>query len=513
MKVKRALISVFNKAGLEEFARTLTDMGVEIISTGGTARLLADQRIPVTEVSDVTKFPEMLDGRVKTMHPAIQAGILAKRSDPEHMKTIAEHGIEPIDMVVVSLYPFEEISSQRGTPEESVIEMIDIGGPTMIRAAAKNHEAVAVVTEPDDYGPILEELKANKGELSTATRRRLATKAFHKTAHYDFVIANWFSETEGDFPSHILRDYEKVMELSYGENPHQRAAYYAESGARRHLLSRVTQLHGKKLSFNNLYDLHAARSLATEFALPACVIIKHNNPCGSALAENVERAYTKALESDPVAAFGSVVAVNRQIDVATATRMSELFIEVLFAPSYDDEALEILSRKADLRILVDNERRKFSPGEMDYKRVLGGLLMQDRDADLEDRESMDVVSERHPTEAEWGDLIFASRVAKHVKSNAIVIAKDLATLGVGAGQMSRVDSTRIAIEKAHGDLQGSVIGSDAFFPFPDAVELAIDNGVRAFMQPGGSKRDDLSVKLCDARGAAMVFSRRRHFLH
>ena len=513
MKVKRALISVFNKAGLEEFARALTDMGVEIISTGGTARLLADQRIPVTEVSDVTKFPEMLGGRVKTMHPAIQAGILAKRSDPEHMKTIAEHGIEPIDMVVVSLYPFEEISSQRGTPEESVIEMIDIGGPTMIRAAAKNHEAVAVVTEPDDYGPILEELKANKGELSKATRRRLATKAFHKTAHYDFVIANWFSETEGDFPSHILRDYEKVMELSYGENPHQRAAYYAESGARRHLLSRVTQLHGKKLSFNNLYDLHAARSLATEFALPACVIIKHNNPCGSALAENVEHAYMKALESDPVAAFGSVVAVNRQIDVATATRMSELFIEVLFAPSYDDEALEILSRKADIRILVDNERRKFSPGEMDYKRVLGGLLMQDRDADLEDRESMDVVSERHPTEAEWGDLIFASRVAKHVKSNAIVIAKDLATLGVGAGQMSRVDSTRIAIEKAHGDLHGSVIGSDAFFPFPDAVELAIDSGVRAFMQPGGSKRDDLSVKLCDARGAAMVFSRRRHFLH
>ena len=513
MKVKRALISVFNKAGLEEFARALTDMGVEIISTGGTARLLADQRIPVTEVSDVTKFPEMLGGRVKTMHPAIQAGILARRSDPEHMKTIAEHDIEPIDMVVVSLYPFEEVSSQRGTPEEAVIEMIDIGGPTMIRAAAKNHEGVAVITEPDDYGPILEELKANKGELSKGTCRRLATKAFHKTAHYDFVIANWFSETEGDFPSHILRDYEKVMELTYGENPHQRAAYYAESGARRHLLSRVTQLHGKKLSFNNLYDLHAARALATEFALPACVIIKHNNPCGSALAENVERAYIKALESDPVAAFGSVVAVNRQIDVATATRMAELFIEVVFAPSYDDEALEILSRKADIRILVDNERRKFSPGEMDYKRVLGGLLMQDRDADLEDRESMEVVSERHPTEAEWGDLIFASRVAKHVKSNAIVIAKDLATLGVGAGQMSRVDSTSIAIEKAHGDLQGAVIGSDAFLPFPDAVELAIDNGIRAFMQPGGSKRDDLSVKLCNARGAAMVFSRRRHFLH
>ena len=513
MKVKRALISVFNKAGLEEFARALADMGVEIISTGGTARMLGDQGIPVTEVSDVTQFPEMLGGRVKTMHPRIQAGILAKRSDADHMTTIAEHGIEPIDMVVVSLYPFEDVSSQRGTPEDEVIEMIDIGGPTMIRAAAKNHESVAVITGPDDYAAVLDELKESGGELSPTTCRRLATKAFHRTAHYDFVIANWFSETEGDFPSHILRDYEKVMELSYGENPHQRAAYYAESGARRHLLSRVTQLHGKKLSFNNLYDLHAARALATEFALPACVIIKHNNPCGAAVAENLEHAYVRALESDPVAAFGSVVAVNRQIDPATAQRMSELFIEVLFAPSYDDKALEILSRKPDIRILVDNERRKGSPGEMDYKRVLGGLLIQDRDADLEDRESMEVVSKVHPTEAQWGDLIFASRVAKHVKSNAIVIAKDLATLGVGAGQMSRVDSTRLAIDKSHGDLQGSVIGSDAFFPFPDAVELAIENGVTAFMQPGGSRRDDLSVKLCDAKGAAMVFSRRRHFLH
>ena len=374
MKVKRALISVFNKAGLEEFARALADMGVEIISTGGTARLLGDHGIPVTEVADVTQFPEMLGGRVKTMHPRIQAGILARRDDPEHMATIAEHGIEPIDMVVVSLYPFEEVSAQRGTPEDAVIEMIDIGGPTMIRAAAKNHESVAVITEPDDYASVLDELKASGGELSLATCRHLATKAFHRTAHYDFVIANWFSETEGDFPSHILRDYEKVMELSYGENPHQRAAYYAESGARRHLLSRVTQLHGKKLSFNNLYDLHAARSLASEFALPACVIIKHNNPCGSALAETLERAYLKALECDPVSAFGSVIAVNRPVDLATAQRMSELFIEVLFAPSYDDDALELLSRKPDIRILVDNERRKFSPGEMDYKRVLGGLL-------------------------------------------------------------------------------------------------------------------------------------------
>ena len=513
MKVQRALISVFNKAGLEEFARALSEMGVEIVSTGGTARMLADQGVPVVEVSDVTQFPEMLGGRVKTMHPRIQAGILAKRGDPEHMKALAEHDIKPIDMVVVSLYPFEEVSSQRGAEEEAVIEMIDIGGPTMIRAAAKNHESVAVVTDPDDYDSVLEELRDNGGELSPQTRRRLATKAFHRTAHYDTVIANWFSETEGDFPSHMLRDYEKVMELSYGENPHQRAAYYAESGARRHLLSRVTQLHGKKLSFNNLYDLHAARSLVAEFALPACVIIKHNNPCGVALAENLRSAYQKALDADPVAAFGSVVAVNRVVDPETARLLAELFIEVLFAPGYDDEALEILTRKADIRVLVDNERRKFSPGEMDYKRVLGGLLVQDRDDDLEDRESMEVVTTRHPTEAEWGDLIFASRVAKHVKSNAIVVARGLATLGVGAGQMSRVDSTRLAIEKSRNEIDGAVIGSDAFFPFPDAVELAIENGVTAFMQPGGSKRDDLSVQVCEAKGASMVFSRRRHFLH
>jgi phosphoribosylaminoimidazolecarboxamide formyltransferase/IMP cyclohydrolase len=513
VKVQRALISVFNKRGLEAFARGLVDLGVEIVSTGGTARTLSEAGIPVTLVEDVTGFPEMLDGRVKTMHPKVQAGILAKRDVPEHMRTIADHDIKPIDMVVVSLYPFEEVAGRRGVTEEVVIENIDIGGPTMIRAAAKNHTGVAVITDPADYEPILDELKAGAGELKPDTLRALATKAFHRTAHYDTVIANWFSETEGDFPGHILRDYEKVMDLNYGENPHQRAAYYAEVGTRRHLLSRVTQLHGKQLSFNNLYDLNAARSISSEFALPCCVIIKHNNPCGCALGDKLQSAYEKAYECDPVSAFGSVIAVNRTIDVETAEKMAELFVEVLFAPGFDPEALEILTKKADVRVLVDKERRQGNPGDMDYKRVLGGVLMQDKDSDVEERDQMKVVTKRHPTEAEWGDLLFAQRVAKHVKSNAIVIAKDLATLGIGAGQMSRVDSTRLAIEKARGDLKGASIGSDAFFPFQDAPELAMDNGVMAFIEPGGSKRDDDVVKACDEHGAALVFTSRRHFLH
>ena len=512
MKVQRALISVFNKSGVETFAKGLTDMGVTVISTGGTAKLLKDSGIPVTLVEEVTGFPEMLDGRVKTMHPRLMAGILARRDVPEHMKTIEQHDIEPIDMVVCSLYPFEEVAGRRGVEDEVVIENIDIGGPSMIRAAAKNHAGVAVVTSHDDYGAILDELTAT-GELSYDTLRGLATKAFHRTAHYDFVIANWFSEAEGDFPDYVMRDYKKVLELKYGENPHQRAAYYAEVGLRQHLLSQVTQLHGKQLGFNNLYDLNAARAICDEFTLPCVTIIKHNNPCGCALAENLAAAYDKAYECDPVSAFGSVIAVNRIVDVPLAERVADLFVEVLFAPGYEPAALDILQRKADIRILRNEERRQMNPGEFDYKRVTGGILVQDKDGDIEERDEMTVATRRHPSEQEWGDLIFAFRVAKHVKSNAIVIARNLATLGVGAGQMSRVDSTRIAIEKARNDLKGAVVGSDAFFPFPDAVDLAIDNGVTAFMQPGGSKGDEAAVETCDGRGAAMVFTGRRHFLH
>jgi len=513
VKVQRALISVFNKSGLESFARSLTDMGVQVISTGGTARLLKDSGIPVTLVEEVTGFPEMLDGRVKTMHPKLMAGILARRDVPEHMATIAAHGIEPIDMVVCGLYPFEEVAGRRGVEDEVVIENIDIGGPSMIRAAAKNHTGVAVVTSHDDYDKLLTEMRETGGELGIETLRDLATKAFHRTAHYDFVIANWFSEADGDFPAYVMRDYEKVLELKYGENPHQRAAYYAEVGLRQHLLSQVTQLHGKQLGFNNLYDLNAARGISEEFTLPCVTIVKHNNPCGCALAENLTAAYDKAYECDPVSAFGSVIAVNRTVDASLAERLTELFVEVLFAPGYDDEALEILTQKADIRILRNEERRQVNPGELDYKRVIGGILVQDKDSDIEERDEMTVATQRHPTEQEWGDLIFAFRIAKHVKSNAIVLARNLATLGVGAGQMSRVDATRIAIEKARSDLTGAVVGSDAFFPFPDAVELALENGATAFMQPGGSKGDEAAIETCDANHASMVFTGRRHFLH
>jgi phosphoribosylaminoimidazolecarboxamide formyltransferase/IMP cyclohydrolase len=513
VKVQRALISVFDKSGLESFAKGLTDLGVQVISTGGTAKLLKDSGIPVTLVEEVTGFPEMLDGRVKTMHPKLMAGILARRDVPEHMSTIAEHGIEVIDMVVCNLYPFEEVAGRRGVEDEVVIENIDIGGPSMIRAAAKNHAGVAVVTSHDDYDALLTEMRASGAELGLDTLRDLATKAFHRTAHYDFVIANWFSEADGDFPAYVMRDYEKILELKYGENPHQRAAYYAEVGLRQHLLSQVTQLHGKQLGFNNLYDLNAARGICDEFTLPCVTMIKHNNPCGCALAENLAAAYDKAYECDPVSAFGSVIAVNRSVDVPLAERLKELFVEVLFAPGYDEEALEILTRKADIRILRNEERRQVNPGELDYKRVIGGILVQDRDGDIEERDEMTVATKRHPTEQEWGDLIFAFRIAEHVKSNAIVIARNLATLGVGAGQMSRVDATRLAIEKARGDLKGAVVGSDAFFPFPDAVELALENGVTAFMQPGGSKGDADAIKLRNEKGAAMVFTHRRHFLH
>jgi phosphoribosylaminoimidazolecarboxamide formyltransferase/IMP cyclohydrolase len=416
-------------------------------------------------------------------------------------------------MVVCSLYPFEEVAGRRGVEDEVVIENIDIGGPSMIRAAAKNHAGVAVVTSHEDYEALLNELRASGGDLSPDTLRDLATKAFHRTAHYDFVIANWFSEADGDFPAYVMRDYEKVLELKYGENPHQRAAYYAEVGLRQHLLSQVTKLHGKQLGFNNLYDLNAARSICEEFTLPCVTIVKHNNPCGCALAENLAAAYDKAYECDPVSAFGSVIAVNRTVDVPLAERLKELFVEVIFAPGYDDEALDILARKPDIRILRNEERRQINPGELDYKRVIGGILVQDKDSDIEERDEMTVASQRHPTEHEWGDLIFAFRIAKHVKSNAIVLARNLATLGVGAGQMSRVDATRIAIEKARCALEGGVVGSDAFFPFPDAVDLAIESGVTAFMQPGGSKGDEAAVEACDANGAAMVLTGRRHFLH
>jgi phosphoribosylaminoimidazolecarboxamide formyltransferase/IMP cyclohydrolase len=508
VNVRRALISVYDKAGVVDFARGLADLGVQIVSTGGTARLLKENDVPVTLVEEVTGFPEMLDGRVKTMHPRLMGGILAKRDVPEHMETIAAHDIEPVDLVCVSLYPFEQVSNRRGVEEEDVIENIDIGGPSMIRAAAKNHAGVAVVTSREQYGPILDELR-DSGELSYETLRALAAQAFQTTAHYDITIANWFAEAEEGLPANYLAHYVKIADLSYGENPHQRAAYYTESGRRHHLLSRVEQLHGKKLSFNNLYDLHAARSLCKEFSLPCVVMIKHNNPCGCALGDTLAHAYDKALACDTGSAYGSIIAVNRSVDADTAERLSKLFVEVVLAPGYDEKALEILKRKQDIRILLNNERRQLNPGEYDGKHVTGGILVQDKDDDVEERDGMTVKTGKHPTEKEWGDLLFAY---------AIVFAKDLATVGVGAGQMSRLDSTRIAILKAEANLggealQGSVVGSDAFYPFPDAVDGAIDAGATAFIQPGGSKGDEAAVEACQRRGAAMVFTGRRHFHH
>ncbi len=513
MKVRRALLSVSDKTGLVDFARGLSELGVTLISTGGTAAALRAAGLEVTQVDEITGQKEILGGRVKTLHPAVHAGILARPDHAEDDAEMAEAGFEPIDLVVINLYPFEEWAGKRGATEAEVTEHIDIGGPAMIRAAAKNHARVGVVTSPDEYERILKELTDNSGELPARTRRDLSAAAFNRTARYDAAIANWMTPPEEDFPETILIDFGKVRELSYGENPHQRAAYYAERSARTHLLSRVEQLHGKELSFNNLLDLEAGRALASEFELPTCVIIKHNNPCGVAVAEDIFSAQERARACDPVSAFGGVIVVNRPIDAALAEVLADTFVEVLLAPAYSDDALEALTRKPNTRILLSNERRRANPGERDLRRVAGGLLVQDRDSESEEREAMEVAGSREPTDAQWGDLIFSWRVAKHVKSNAIVLARGLATVGIGAGQMSRVDSVRLAIEKSEVGVEGSVLASDAFFPFPDGPETAMDAGIAAIVQPGGSMRDTEVLSACEDRGVPMVHTGRRHFRH
>jgi phosphoribosylaminoimidazolecarboxamide formyltransferase/IMP cyclohydrolase len=516
VQVRRALLSVSDKRGLAEFARGLAELGVEIVSTGGTARELSEDGLDVRPIEDYTGFPEMLDGRVKTLNPRIYAGLLAVRSNPQHVGTLNEHEIEPIDLVCVNLYPFERTASRRGVPESEVMENIDIGGPTLIRAAAKNHQFAAVVVSPEAYDAVLDELRQSDGRLSDRTRESLAMDAFAYTARYDGAISRWFAEREADFPAQYPRTYEKVLDLPYGENPHQRAAYYTETGARSHLLSMVSKLHGKELSFNNLLDLDAARRLVDEFELPAAAIIKHNNPCGCAVGSDIIKAFDRALATDVQSAFGGVMCFNRKIDVALAERLGAMFVELVCAPAYDEDALEILERKPNVRILEDKERRRLPVTEQDLKRVRGGVLVQDRDTGLELREEMRVVTERKPSEEEWGELLFAMRVAKHVRSNAIVLGKGLATAGIGAGQMSRVDSVKIALDKAAAagvDLAGAAMASDAFFPFPDGPRMAIEAGVRAIIQPGGSKSDPDVVEACDATGVAMVFTARRHFRH
>ena len=515
MRVRRALLSVSDKRGIVDFARGLAALGVELISTGGTARELTAAGLEVRPIDEFTGFPEIMDGRVKTLHSKLYAGLLARRDNPEHLEAAAEHDVEFVELVCVNLYPFERTAGRASASDAEVIENIDIGGPTMVRAAAKNYAYVAVVTTPESYDAILDELRGTDGRLSMPTRESLAADAFAMTARYDTAIARWFSErTDDDFPQLHVRAYEKVLELAYGENPHQRAAYYSRVGARTHLLSMVRQHHGRPLSFNNLLDLDSARRLCEEFdETPAAVIVKHNNPCGVALGERVIDAYRRALACDPVSAYGGVVMLNKRVDRELARALAEQFIEVLFAPGFDVDALEILMAKKNIRLLERGDRR-VGIGELEVRPVAGALLVQDRDQAMVGREEMRVVTQRAPTEPEWDDLLFAWRVCKHVRSNAIVIAQDRTTVGIGAGQMSRVDSVRLALQKARvASLAGAVLASDAYFPFADGPELAIEAGVRAVIQPGGSVRDAEVVAAADAAGVAMVTTGVRHFRH
>jgi phosphoribosylaminoimidazolecarboxamide formyltransferase/IMP cyclohydrolase len=511
--VSRALLSVYDKTGLAELAHGLADLGWELVASGGTAAALQELGLDATPVEELTEVPELLGGRVKTLHPRIHAAILARRDRDEDVVTLDEHEIAPFDLVCVNLYPFERVSTRYGVKEEEAVEMIDVGGPSMLRGAAKNFAHVAPLSRPDQYGPVLEELR-EQGELSRETRRRLAADAFATTAAYEAAIARWFADRDA-FPDSLTLSFEKVLDLAYGENPHQRAAYYAERGARRHLLSRVEQVHGKPLSFNNLNDLDAARRLAREFTLPACVIVKHANACGAAVAPTIEEAYDRALASDPLSAYGGIVVLNRPIGAELAEALGRQFVEVLLAPEVRDEALPILTAKPATRVLVDHERRAGDRSERSIRRVLGGALVQDGDTDVDDRDGMQVVC-GEVDETAWGDLLFAWRVCKHVTSNAIVLVRGLRTIGVGAGQQSRVDAVRLAVEKAqeHGhELTGAALASDAFFPFADGPQLALDAGVRFVIQPGGSKRDGEVTAAVEAAGAAMVHTGRRHFRH
>jgi len=531
VRVRRALLSVSEKAGIVDFARGLTELGIEIVSTGGTARELAGAGLPVRAIEDFTGFPEIMDGRVKTLHPRLYAGLLALRDDEEHLRAAAEHAIEPVDLVCVNLYPFERTVARGDATLAEAIENIDIGGPTMIRAAAKNQAFAAVVVDPDDYQPVLAELRAFDGQLALATRERLAAAAFACTARYDAAIAAWFAgRQQEDFPAQRTAVYVKERSLRYGENPHQRAAYYAELGAPTHLLAGVRQLHGKELSFNNLLDLNSARELAEEFSEPACAIVKHNNPCGAALGESGQHAYERAFACDPQSAFGGVIAVNRPIDGPFAEALEQQFIEVLLAPGFDPDALAILQAKKSIRLLtlpaaVDPDGDDATAGlpsgpqkpPLEAKPVIGGLLIQDRDAVSETREEMQTLTAAAPTEEQWEDMLFAWRICRHVRSNAIVIATGRATIGIGAGQMSRVDAVRIAVEKAREAqpqlLHGAVLASDAYFPFPDGPELAMTAGVSAIIQPAGSVRDELVIAAAEKSGIAMVATGVRHFRH
>jgi len=520
VRIRLALLSVSDKTGIAEFAEGLTRHGVQLVSTGGTAKVLRDAGIPARGVEELTGAAEILGGRVKSLHPRLYAGLLAVRDDPDHIALLDAEGIETIDLVCANLYPFEETVARPGVSESEALENIDIGGPTMIRAAAKNHSDVAVVVKPESYDAILAELDESGGQLGGETRGWLANEAFAYTAGYDAAISRWFGAQHEGFPSHLVGAFEKFLDLSYGENPHQRAAFYIEPGARTHVLSRVSKLHGRALSFNNVLDLDAARRLVAEFDCPACAIVKHNNPSGAAVADRIEDAYERALACDPMSAFGGVIALNRPIEKGLAERLHENFIEVLIAPGYDTDGLEVLKGKEAIRILKDTEARIAEP-ELDMKRVRGGLLVQESDTLGAEDQDTEVVSEVAPTDQQREDMSFAWTVCRYVRSNAIVLVKDGATVGIGAGQMSRVDSVQIALEKARqarGEeaaelLAGSSMASDAFFPFADGPAAAIEAGVAAIVQPGGSKRDEEVIAAANDDGIVMLFTGRRHFRH
>ena len=517
--IKQALISVSDKTGIVEFAKSLQQFGVHIISTGGTAKLLAQSGVKVTEVGDYTGFPEMLDGRVKTLHPKIHAGILVRRDVPDHMQAVSQAKIPTIEMVVVNLYPFRETIAKPGCTLDEAIENVDIGGPTLVRGAAKNFRHVAVVTDPRDYRELISEMQSANGAIGLETRYSLAQKAFSHTAAYDGAISNYLTATtlEGEhaaFPQRLNLSFTKVQDLRYGENPHQDAAFYRELPAVPGSLSNFTQIQGKELSYNNIADSDAAWECAKTFEQPACVIIKHANPCGVAVAGDTLHAYKLAFATDPTSAFGGIIAFSRELDAQSADAVIQQFVEVLIAPAISPEALKILSQKSNIRVLQVALQK--GSNVHDYKRIGGGLLVQAPDNLNVAASQFKVVTKKQPTPQQISDLLFAWRVAKFVKSNAIVFAGNGQTLGVGAGQMSRVDSARIASIKAQNaglSLQGSVVASDAFFPFRDGVDVVVQAGARAVIQPGGSMRDEEVIAAADGHGVAMVFTGVRHFRH
>jgi phosphoribosylaminoimidazolecarboxamide formyltransferase/IMP cyclohydrolase len=507
--IRRALLSVADKGGLVDLARTLAEFGCSLVSTGSTATALRDAGLPVTSVADVTGVPEMLGGRVKTLHPSIHAGILADQNDPGHVEELGELGIEPFDLVVVNLYPFRETVASGAYPAE-VVEQIDIGGPAMVRAAAKNFGSVAIVVSPHRYSLISEELRRTGG-LSLSTRRRLAGEAFAHTAAYDVAVAAWFGtgEDEPRLPQFVGVALDKMEDLRYGENPHQPGALYRSVGSLGPL-GGAKVLQGKQMSFNNWLDAEAARELVWELGDAAVVIVKHNNPCGVATADHQAEAYRRALACDPLSAYGGVVATNGELDGSTARDLAEVFTEVVVAPSFSADALEVLGARSNLRVVT---AAAADPGGLDVRTIEGGALVQARDAVTEGIADMEVVSSRAPSDSEWQDLMLAWTVAAHVRSNAIVLARESATVGVGAGQMSRVDSVEIACRKAGDAARGSAMGSDAFFPFPDGIDRAAESGVTAVIQPGGSVRDDDVLAAAEEHGMAMVLTGRRHFRH